>query len=630
MDNIINKNKSLTTISSFIAIIVSLFHLLNTSGLIAMSSMTIRVVHLTAMIIIMYLKGEKGEETASGAHTLYRVIMSVITLACGIYLLYRWEAIVSSGGAANNTDVIVGILTILVVLDATRKSAGMALSIIAAVFLAYPFIGKYLPGILRAKTYSVSRIFTFLYTTTEGIYGIPISVSATYIILFCIYGAFLKEFGAGEFLFKLSSVLTKKFVAATAKTSIIFSALIGLISGSAAGNVAITGSLTIPTMIKSGYKSDQAAAISAVSSVGGQIMPPIMGAAAFMMAELIGVPYSNIMKVAILPAVLYFISIFIIVDLEAKKQNIDMGNKETGDTFGSIMKEGWFYLLPIASLIVMMVLGYSPFKAALVSIVALIAVYLPSQVVSGRVTIKEFGIKTLGALKGGAFDTSPIAIACAAAGIIAGVLSITGLGSKLATVIIQISGENILVALILTMFVSLILGMGLPTTAAYLVLASVVAPALVKLGLSVISAHMFVFFFGCISTITPPVALASYVAAGIAGSDLNNVSWTAFKYGLVSFILPFMFVFGDGLLMVGTPLIIAQTFIMAVIGVFCVAASLVGYFNNVKLNNLQRVIIFIAGLLTIYQGILTDVAGLAIILAIYITTKRHVKPISRR
>lgn len=627
MENIINKNKSLTTISSFIAIIVSLFHLLNVSGLLTMSSMTIRVVHLTAMIMIMYLKGKKGEETATGVHTIYRVVMAAIILACGAYLLSRWEAIVLGGGATNKIDVIVGILTMLVVLDATRKSAGMALSVIAAVFLAYPFIGRYLPGILRAKTYSVSRIFAFLYTTTEGIYGIPISVSATYIILFCIYGAFLSEFGAGEFLFKLSSVLTKRFVAATAKTSIIFSALIGMISGSAAGNVAITGSLTIPMMVKSGYKSDQAAAISAVSATGGQIMPPIMGAAAFMMAELIGVPYSNIMKVAILPSILYFLSIFIIVHLEAKKQNIDMDNEETGHTFGFIMKEGWFYLLPIASLIIMMILGYSPFKAALVSIVALMAVYLLSQVVSGKVTIKEFGVKTLGALKGGAFDTSSIAIACAAAGIIAGILSITGLGSKLATVIIQVSGGNVLIALILTMFVSLILGMGLPTTAAYLVLASVVAPALVKLGLSLISAHMFVFFFGCISTITPPVALASYVAAGIAGSDLNKVGWTAFKYGLVSFILPYMFIFGDGLLMVGTPLVIGQTFIMAVIGVFCIATSLVGYLNNVELNNFQRVIIFIAGLLTIYQGILTDVAGLAIILAIYITTKRRVRPI---
>ena len=625
MEGHMNKNKTLPTVVSFIAVFVSVFHLLNVSGLLSMSSMTIRVVHLTAMIMIMYLRDKKGTGTTK-INLIYRIIMSGIVLACTIYLLSRWEAIVLSGGSTNTMDVIVGILTILVVIDATRKSAGPALAIISAVFLAYPFVGQYLPGILRARTYSISRIFSFLYTTTEGIYGIPIGVSATYIILFCIYGAFLSEFGAGEFLFRLSSVLTRRFVAATAKTSIIFSALIGMISGSAAGNVAITGSLTIPMMTKTGYKDHQSAAISAVAATGGQIMPPIMGAAAFMMAEIIGVSYSTIMKVAILPAILYFLSIFIIVHLEAKKQNIDTGTDEIGDTFGSILKEGWFYLIPIFSLIAMMVLGYSPFRAALASIIALMGVYFLSEVIRGKVTFKEFGFKTLEALKEGAFDTTSIAIACSAAGIIAGILSITGLGSKLATLIIQISGGNVLVALLLTMFVSLILGMGLPTTAAYLVLASVVAPALVNLGLSLISAHMFVFFFGCISTITPPVALASYVAAGIAGSDLNKVGWTAFKYGLVSFILPYMFVFGDGLLMMGSPLVIVQSFVMAVIGVFCIATSLVGYFST-ELNTIQRVMLFIAGLLTIYQGLLTDLVGLGIIVVIFISINRKVKSI---
>ena len=621
MGNSINKNKTMTHISSFIAIMVSIFHLLNVSGILTMSSMTIRVVHLTAMIMILYLKEEKGGKERKEIHNFYRILVSLLILICSVYLLNRWESIVSSGGATNKTDVIVGILTIVLVLDATRKSAGPALSVITLVFLAYPFVGKYLPGVLKARSYTVSRIFSFLYTTTEGIYGIPISVSATYIILFCIYGAFLSEFGAGEFLFKLSSVLTKRFVAATAKTSIIFSALIGMISGSAAGNVAITGSLTIPMMIKSGYKKEQAAAVSAVSATGGQIMPPIMGAAAFMMAELIGEPYSEVMKVAILPAILYFLSIFIIVHLEAKKQDIDMESEENEMTFVSILKEGWFYILPIVALIIMMIMGYSPFKAALVSIISLLVVYFISQVLKGETSIKEFGMKTLEALKQGAFDTSSIAIACAAAGIIAGILSITGLGSKLATLIIQISGGNLLIALVLTMFVSLILGMGLPTTAAYLVLASVVAPALVKLGLSLISAHMFVFFFGCISTITPPVALASYVAAGIADSDLNKVGWTAFKYGLVSFILPYMFVFGPGLLMIGSPLVILQTFVMAVIGVFCIAVSLTG-FMNVELNKFQRAIMFIAGLLTIYQGLLTDIIGLVMLLIVYLSTRK--------
>lgn len=600
------------------AVAISIFHLMNVSGMLALSTMPIRVLHLMTMVLIVFLiqKGKKSKDSLVDKGI--RLIGAALTLFCSIYILMRWESIISSGGLTNQLDVIVGIVIIAVVLEATRRSAGWALSIITFLFLVYPFVGPYLPYILRSRTYTVSRIFSFLFTTTEGIYGIPISVSSSYIILFCIYGAFLSEFGAGQFLFKLSASMTKKFVAATAKTSIIFSALIGMISGSAAGNVAITGSLTIPMMIKSGYKPEKAGAISAVAATGGQIMPPIMGAAAFMMAELIGVSYSSIMKAALLPAILYFLSIFIIVHLEAKKEKIDMdGLDDKNEGLIQVLKEGWHFAFPIIALIVLMVAGYSPFKSAFYSIIALMIVYILARLLKDKKLGFDIVSKTGVALKKGALDTVPIATACASAGIIAGILSITGLGSKLSGLIVQVADGRLIVALGLTMLVSLILGMGLPTTAAYLVLASVVAPALVQLGLPLLSAHMFVFFFGCISTITPPVALASYVAAGIAGTDLNKVGWMAFKYGLVSFILPYMFVYGPSLFMIGSASTIITTFVLSVLGVFGIAASVVGYFK-VEIQLWQRFTLFIAGILLINQGLLTDVIGAALFILIYV------------
>ncbi|MBE0556218.1 MAG: TRAP transporter fused permease subunit, partial [Proteobacteria bacterium] len=436
-----------------------------------------------------------------------------------------------------------------------------------------------------------------------------------------IYGGFLNEFGVGDFFFKLSASLTANLRAATAKTAIVFSTLVGMVSGSAAGNVAVTGSITIPMMIRNGYRPEVAGAVEACASTGGQIMPPIMGAAAFIMAELIGVPYSSIMKAAIIPALLYFLTIFIIVHLHAQKGNIDFseGGRDAPST-GAVLKEGWYFIIPIGTLIALLIYGYSPFKGAYYSILSLIVVY----VIAKRDL--SFGLvkKVARAIKDGAFDALSIALACAAAGIIVGILTLTGVGSKLATLIIELSQGSLLLALMLTMVTSLVLGMGLPTTAAYLILASVVAPALVKMGLPVLSAHMFVFFYGCISTITPPVALASYVAAGLAGANADRVGWNAFKFGTVSFILPFMFVYGPSLLMEGSVFQILWTVVVSVAGVFMIAASVVG-FLKVSLNPLLRGLLFCGGLSLINEGIYTDIFGLSILVLVFlwVSSKRR-------
>ncbi|MCY1152938.1 MAG: TRAP transporter fused permease subunit [Sphaerochaetaceae bacterium] len=612
-------------IVKIVAITVSLFHLLNVSGIITLSTMPIRIVHLLAMLVIAFLTKSTKKEKFKTIDLAIRLFFLALSVYCGAHLLFRWEAIANSGGVTSSYDVIIGAIFMIVILEATRRSVGNVLAIICTIFLVYPFIGQYIGGILMTRHYSLSRVINMLYTTSAGVYGTPISVSANYIILFCIYGAFLSEFGCGEFLFRLSSTLTKRFCAASAKTSIIFSALLGMLSGSAAGNVAVTGSLTIPMMVKDDYSPEQAGAISAVSSTGGQMMPPIMGAAAFIMASIIGIPYASIMKAAILPSILYFLSIFVIVHLIAKKKNIQAKGEENKDTALSVLKEDWPLALPIVVLIIMMVSGYSPFKAAYISIISLLVVYVPNQIFRKKdFDTKQFFNSVGNALEKGARDTVSIAVACGAAGIISGILSLTGLSSKLAFMIVSISHGHLIIALILTMFISLILGMGLPTTAAYLVLATVIAPALVKMGAPVLTAHLFVFYFGCISTITPPVALASYVAAGIAKADLNKVGFTAFRYGIVSFILPYMFMYGPSLLMEGAVINIIITVFFSVVGVVAIAMAIVGFIKT-DTNLVEKILLIACGILMIFQGTLTDLIGIIIFICLIVVSTRKAK-----
>lgn len=611
-----------------IAVAISLFHLLNVSGIITMSTMPIRILHLLAMMLLVFMTKGTKKENMKVLDTALRVVGFILTAVCSIYLLLRYADIAESGGQTVALDIVMGLIMMIVVLEAARRSVGFVLALISAIFLVYPFIGPFLPGLLGTRQYSLTRIITLLYTTSDGIYGTPISVSSNYIILFCIYGAFLSQFGAGEFLFNVSSSFTSKFSAAAAKTSIIFCALLGMMSGSAAGVVAVAGSLTIPMMIKENYTKEEAGAVCAVAATGGQIMPPVMGAAAFIMASIIGVPYLEVMKASIIPAILYFFSIFIVVHLLAKKRGMKPCSGEDVKKFWPVFKADWPLAIPIISLIVMMILGYSPFKAAYMSIIILLVVYVPHRWhKDGGFNFREFGKNIIEALKHGAMDTISIATACAAAGIISGILSVTGLSVKLASLIVQISNGHLIVALILTMIISLILGMGLPTTAAYLVLATVITPALVQMGASLLSAHLFVFYFGCISTITPPVALASYVAAGIAKADLNKVGYKAFWYGIVSFILPFLFVYGPGLLLEGSVLNIIQTVLFAIIGTLAIAMAIVNYIYT-DLPWPLRILLLVAGILMIYQGTLTDIIGLVLLASIvaysYIKKKKSV------
>ncbi|MFV2033858.1 MAG: TRAP transporter permease [Halocynthiibacter sp.] len=586
------------------------FHLLVVSGVLLVSTMPVRLTHV--MLAFALLFARKPISAGLRGTRLNMVVSALLIIAvvgASLWLIFRWKSIAFSGGLTESGDFYAGAILIVLVFEAARRGIGLILALITFVFFSYPFVSPYLPGLLNSRGYSFERMVLFLTTDTQGVYGIPIGVSATYIIVFTIFGALLSRFGAGDFFFQISTRATHGLRAAGAKSAVLFSTLIGMVSGSAAGNVAVTGTVTIPIMKREGYLPHQAGAIEAVASTGGQLMPPVMGAAAFIMAEIVGVPYTTVMAMALLPALLFFGSVFAMVHLQAVKSGIMPATQSQRDSrpLWLVLLQGAPFIAAFSTLIGLMLIGYSPFKASLWGMLVLVAM----DVVWQRAINRAFVEKVLGGIADGALGVITITAASAAAGIITGTLGITGLGSKIALLIDLASNGSLVLALIFTMITSIILGMGLPTTAAYLVLATVVAPALVKLGVPILTAHFFVFYYGCISTITPPVALAAYVAGGIAETDVNKVGWTAAAYSTTSFVLPFAFVFAPGLLLqsdlIGNTLAVLSGFA----GITAIAVAVIGCLFQ-PLGIPARAVAAAAGFLLIFQGLVAIVIGAAL------------------
>jgi TRAP transporter 4TM/12TM fusion protein len=600
------------------------YHLMVVSGVIAISTMPMRVTHvMMALSLLFVIKPTTAKLAGTRLNSVISFGLIVALVGASIWMLTRWKAIAFSGGLTIDGDLIAGAIIIAVVFEAARRGIGLILAMITFVFFLYPFLAPYMPGVLEGRGSNLNRIIMVLTTDTQGIYGIPIGVAATYIIVFTIFGALLSNFGAGEFFFELSVRSTRGMRAASAKSAVLFSTLIGMVSGSAAGNVAVTGTVTIPIMKREGYKPHQAASIEAVASTGGQIMPPVMGAAAFIMAEIVGVPYTAVMAAAILPALLFFGSAFMVVHLQAVRSGIapNEGTEVSEEPLAKVLFNGSPFIAAFGTLITMMLMGYSPFMASLWAMVILIV----GDIVWNRKIDRVFIGKLLTSISEGARSVVTISAACAAAGIIAGILGVTGLGSKIAMLIDVASGGYLFLALFFTMLTSIVLGMGLPTTAAYLILATVVAPALVKLGVPPLTAHFFVFYYGCISTITPPVALASYVAAGIAGADVNKVGWTAASYAATSFVLPFAFVYGPGLLMGGTLVENILAVITAALGTFAIAVAIIGALNG-RLSPLMRAIAAVAGLCLLFQGWASAAVGIALLIGVLLMNRAQPSP----
>ena len=608
---------NLLTVAAFA---LGVFHLAVVSGVIAMSTLPMRIIHVAlAFSLLFSLKPATQKLEGTRANAVLSGLLILATIGASWWLMTRWKDIAFSGGMTEPGDFWAGLVILIVVLEAARRGIGLILAGIAVMFFSYAFLSPYLPGVLHGRGNSLERMVIFLTTDTAGVYGIPVGVAATYIIVFTIFGALLSQFGAGEFFFEISNRMTRGLRAASAKSAVLFSTLIGMVSGSAAGNVAVTGVVTIPMMKREGYKPHQAAAIEAVASTGGQLMPPVMGAAAFIMAEIVGVPYTQVMAVAILPALLFFASAFFIVHLRAVKSGIQPSTEISGDarSLGRLLWDGLPFIAAFTTLITQMLLGYSPFKASLWAMAALL---LCDVLVRRKIDI-DYVTRIAAGITEGAKGVVAISAACAAAGIIAGTLGITGLGSKIALLIEAASGSYLFLALVFTMITSIVLGMGLPTTAAYLILATVVAPALVKLGVPVLTAHFFVFYYGCISTITPPVALAAYVAGGIAGADINKVGWTAAAYAITSFVLPFAIVYAPALMLqadlVGNVVAVITSFA----GIGAVAVAVVGCLGK-PLAWPWRMVAALAGGCLLFQGWLSAAIGIALMGLVYLRDRR--------
>ncbi|EDQ34232.1 TRAP transporter, 4TM/12TM fusion protein [Hoeflea phototrophica DFL-43] len=548
----------------------------------------------------------------------------VVLALCGIVVAGYLIAIY--GTAARNsvgtTFVPIGVAFAAtagaaMILELTRRVAGLALVIITAVFLVYTFTAHLLPGILAVQSaYTWQRFFGHVYSDA-GILGPTTAVSSTYIILFIIFAAFLQASKVGDYFVNFAFATAGRARGGPAKVAIFASGLMGMINGTSAGNVVATGSLTIPLMKKVGYEKKTAGAIEAAASTGGQIMPPIMGAGAFIMAEITGIPYQDIAIAAIIPAVLYFVSIFFMVDFEAAK----LGMRGMRDDELPKIKEmitRVYLFVPIIILIVALFMGYSVIRAGtLATMSAAVVSWFTPHRMGLRSIIKAFELA-------GVMSIQIIAV-CACAGIIVGVISLTGVGARFSGLLLDLAATSQLLALFFAMCIAILLGMGMPTTAAYAVAASVVAPGLVQLGIPLLTAHFFVFYFAVLSAITPPVALASYAAAGISGANPMATSVTSFKFGLAAFIVPFMFFYNSSLLMDGTTLEILRAAGTAIVGVFLLSSGVQGWFLGNVAAWFLRVALIVAALLMIEGGLYSDIAGLGTAAAVFFI-QRFLKP----
>lgn len=589
-------------------VLFTAFHL-GTLNLYPVDPWIYRSVHVSFGSVIGFMMYRFGARTPRLGVPWYDWTLALLSVLCFVYLFIELDGLLFRTGAAPlPMDVVVGTVGTLLVLDLTRRSAGLALPIIAVVFLLYCVVGPWMPGVLYHKGFDLSMLFAFVYSM-EGVFGPTTAVSSTYIILFITFAAFLQVSRVGNYFIDFSFALAGRRRGGPAKVAVLSSALMGTINGTSAGNVAATGTFTIPLMKKVGYPPRSAAAIEAAASTGGQLMPPVMGAGAFIMAEITGIKYSQIMLSAALPSLLYFLAVYFMVDNESRRLNMRGLTAEELPRMGEVLRRAYMFA-PLVILIGGLIGGYSVIRAGTLGLIsALIVSWLHAETRMGPRRI-------LDALHLGAKGSIQLMAVCACAGIIVGVIGLTGVGLRFSSLILSIAGDSQFLALVFAMVISVLLGMGMPTTAAYAVAASVVAPGLIKLDISPLVAHMFVFYYAVISAITPPVALAAYAGAAIAGSEPMRTSVTAFVYGMAAFLVPFMFFYSPALLLQGGDWVqIAHYAFTALVGVFLLAASLQQWFLGL-LATVPRLALLCAAVLLVAGGLVTDLIGLGLAVAV--------------
>lgn len=584
------------------------------------TAQVVRATHLAFVMALAYLLFPMKKDMPKDKLPWYDVIIAIVGACSWLYISINFDSLVRRAGIYNTTDIIIGIIGILILFEACRRIVGTPILIISLVFIVYALFGAYAPGFLNHRGYSIQRLVSHLYYNTEGIMGTPIGASATFIFLFIFFGALLDKTGIGQFFIDICNAIAGSYDGGPAKVAVLTSAMFGTVSGSSVSNTVGTGSFTIPMMKSLGYRPEFAGAVEASASTGGQLMPPIMGAASFLMAESLGIPYKEVAKAAIIPAILYFTGIFIMVHLEAKKTGLKGLSRDSLPKIGELLMKKGYLVIPLATIIYFFVLGKTAIYAGLMGIIAAGLVAIINSIVD--IILKRERSFTFNDLidvfVNGARNIISVAVACAMAGIIIGVITLTGLGLKIGAGLISISGGISILLLMLTMISSIILGMGVPTTANYLITSTIAAGAIIGLGFEPLAAHMFVFYFGIIADVTPPVALAAMAGAAIAKSDPLKTGFEATKLSIGAFIIPYMFIFNPQILMINTTFVeVIPILITSLIGMFGVSAGLDGYVFR-KCNFIERILFIVAGLLSIYPEFYTDIIGIGLIAALII------------
>lgn len=602
----------LVNLLKYIALAVTFYHLAYASGYIRPETLRHRSIHVGMILFMTFMMYPAFKKSSRKIISWYDYLFMILSLSIPIYLWINYQAIIDRVGNANTADVIMGTILVFLVLEASRRITGWALPIIGIVFMIYALMGAKqglipinVPGLFLHRGFKWIKLIGHLFSNTEGIYGTSVNVASTYIFLFIVFGEVMNKCGMGKFFNDIAIGLAGHTKGGPAKVAVIAAGLLGSINGSAIANVVTTGSFTIPLMKKIGYSKEFSGAVSSTASVGGQLLPPIMGAAAFIMAETLGIKYKEIVVAAAIPALIYYLGIIFQIQMRASKDKLDGMAKEDLPNVRETMRVYGHLVIPIIFLVYMLFFsGYTVIKGAFLTILLTIVVAQLKK--ETRMSLKDIE----GAFVASAKSTVSVAIACACVGIVIGVSSLTGFTINMASAIIALGGKSLLLTLVFTMLTCMILGMGLPSIPAYIITVTIAAPALIELGIIPLAAHLFCFYFAMFANITPPVALASFAAAGISGGSPMKTGVVSIKLALAGFIIPYMFVYNNSLLLIDTSFIQGiQVAITACVGVFLISAAVEGHLYT-KVNIVIRAIMLVGAFLLIDSGLITDIIGI--------------------
>jgi len=601
-------------IVTVIAVAMSCFHFY-TSGFGQLIAQKQGAMHLAFTLALVFLLYPAMQRCSHSKIPFYDYLLAAVSSASALYIVFNFEAISLRAGMPSSLDLFMGFVLIISLLEATRRVSNPVLPAIAIVALLYCYFGRLMPEMIQHRGFTVKRIINHMYLGTEGIFGMPLQVSSTFVFMFILFGAVLEKTGLGEFIIDLSMALAGWSTGGPAKVAVVSSGLMGTVSGSSVANVCTTGMFTIPLMKSVGYEPQFAGAVEAVASTGGQIMPPVMGAGAFIMAELLGVPYLEVALAAVVPALLYYFAVMVQVHFEATRLGLKGIPFSKLPPIWPLLRKKGFLLIPLIAIIYLLIAGYTPLMAAFWGIIiSFVLSWLSKDTRLTPTRLKE-------AFESGARGSISVACACATVGIVVGMSTLTGLALRIANAIVSLAGGSKILTLFFTMITSIILGTGLPTTANFIITSAMAAPALLQLGVPPIAAYMFVFYFGIAADLTPPVALAAYAGSGIAGSDPMKTGATAFKLALAGFLVPYVYVYNPMLLFVNAEFLpMVQAIITALIGVFLLAMSTIGYYKA-TLSLPMRVLALGGAMLLLVPGTYTDVVGLATLALIVIVQR---------